>query len=89
MLSCDFRYRTLVPNEASTRSTRVTSLMTKSEFDEMHDLYIDAAQLSSDGNIDADVQVSSSINVRCEEQVSLLFIILRTFPITLMLHLFQ
>ena len=58
-----FRYKTLVPDEASAKSTRVTSLMSTDEFNEIHDLYIDAAQLFPNGDIDADVQVSNFIVV--------------------------
>ena len=41
----------------ATPATRVTSLMTKAEFDQVNDLFIEAAQIAPDGNIDADVQV--------------------------------
>ena len=49
----------LVPTEASAKTKRVTSMMTRDEFNEIHDLFIDAAQMSPDENIDADVQVSN------------------------------
>lgn len=49
-----------MPDEAASRTTKVSTLMTKEEFDEVHDRFIDAAQLSADGSIDADVQVSAS-----------------------------
>jgi len=55
------RYKTLVPDEASAKSTRVTSLMSTDEFNEIHDLYIDAAQLFPNGDIDADVQVGLGV----------------------------
>ena len=34
-------------------------MMTTDEFNQIHDLYIDAAQLFPNGDIDADVQVSN------------------------------
>ena len=51
------RYKDLVPDIMATPATRVTSLMTKAEFDQVNDLFIEAAQIAPDGNIDADVQV--------------------------------
>eukprot|EP00112_Aurelia_sp_Birch-Aquarium-sp1_P000346 Seg103.8 transcript_id=Seg103.8/GoldUCD/mRNA.D3Y31 product="Peroxisomal targeting signal 1 receptor" protein_id=Seg103.8/GoldUCD/D3Y31 len=45
----------------ATPATRVTSLMTKAEFDQVNDLFIEAAQIAPDGNIDADVQVGLGV----------------------------
>ena len=56
-LFCSRRYRILVPAETGPQKPNVSSLMTKETFDNVHDLFLEAARLAPDADIDADVQV--------------------------------
>ncbi|XP_065061061.1 peroxisomal targeting signal 1 receptor-like isoform X2 [Rhopilema esculentum] len=55
------KYKILVPAEIGAQKPNVSSLMTKETFDNVHDLFLEAARLAPDSDIDADVQVGLGV----------------------------